>query len=145
MDEKLGARIRRLRLEQGLGQAELSERCGWPATPARVSNYERGERPVDVASAEALAQALGTTAAHVLFGLDPETMMVVTTEEREVLLALRAQRAARSSAALVGQDGVNQVERLGQAAVNRPTRPSPKRSLVRLGESPKRPARRKRA
>lgn len=69
--ETPGDRLRRLRLRFDLTQAELAERCGWEPKASRVSNYERGDRPIDIEAAKALARALHTTPEHILFGTPP--------------------------------------------------------------------------
>lgn len=125
-DETPGARVRRLREKRGWGQVELALKCAWPEVAARVSNYERGERPIDVEAAEALAQAFGTSAAHILFGLDPERLMEVSEDERAFILTLRAQFAARSAVVEDRADRQTDLKSIRQPAVDRPTRRKPK-------------------
>ena len=53
-----GTRIRRLREEAGLSQAEMAERAG--TTQDRVSRIERGRTEPTLAMLRRLASALGT-------------------------------------------------------------------------------------
>lgn len=57
----IGARIKQARREKGLNQAELSQLCGWSKYPARVSNYERGEREPKSDDLRKLANALSVS------------------------------------------------------------------------------------
>lgn len=69
--ERVGARIRRARLDRGLSQPKLADQIGVP--PSYISNWERGiNRPND-AHIEALARELQVSVEHLLWGapLDP--------------------------------------------------------------------------
>lgn len=63
MDRAIGAGLRRLRVELGISQDELARRArayGLNWTPSRVSDVERGERSLDLASLVAVTAALNT-------------------------------------------------------------------------------------
>lgn len=68
VDRFLGGRIRQLRLEAGLSQAALAERCG--VAYQQLAKYERGENGVSAARLFLLAEALGATPATLFDGLD---------------------------------------------------------------------------
>jgi Helix-turn-helix len=58
------------RLARGLRQSDLAERLGRPQS--FVSNYERGERRLEVSEFLAIAQALGLNAAAIVAELTAE-------------------------------------------------------------------------
>lgn len=64
---RVGARIRDLRNNAGLSQAELEARSGIPK--ARLSRYENGHVMPTVRSADKIASALGLTLAEFLRGI----------------------------------------------------------------------------
>jgi tetratricopeptide (TPR) repeat protein len=83
----IGARIRELRLARGLRQAEVA---GDDMSVAYVSRIEAGQRRADTRVLAIIAERLGTTAAHLLTGRDPD-------DDNRLVLALRyAEMALRS-------------------------------------------------
>jgi len=84
---EIGLRIRAAREAQGLGQLELSQLMGWKGQ-SRLSNYETGIRLPDPLTVRQLAQHLGTSPAHLMFGDSPAFQ--VDPVEREHLLMMRA-------------------------------------------------------
>lgn len=69
--EPLGERIRRLRQEKDWTQRDLALRVG--IRPTRISKYERGTYQPSLATVKAIADALGTTADHLVGGREPAT------------------------------------------------------------------------
>lgn len=67
-DRFLGSRIRQLRLEAGLSQAALAERCG--VAYQQLAKYERGENGVSAARLFLLAEALCASPATLFDGLE---------------------------------------------------------------------------
>lgn len=68
VDRFLGSRLRQLRLEARLSQADLAERCG--VAPQQVAKYERGENGIGAARLFLLAEAVGAAPATLFDGLD---------------------------------------------------------------------------
>ncbi len=66
--QRLCARLKRLRARAGITQRVLADRLG--ERQAFVSEYERGQRRVDVVELRAIATALGGPAAAVVAQLD---------------------------------------------------------------------------
>ena len=66
--ERLGGQLRRLRARAGLTQSALAERLG--ERQVFVSEYERGQRRIDVLELRAIGVALGRPAAAVVAQLD---------------------------------------------------------------------------
>ena len=66
--ERLCEQLRALRARAGLTQSALAERLGVRQTV--VSEYERGQRRIDVLELRAIAVALGRPAAAVVAQLD---------------------------------------------------------------------------
>jgi transcriptional regulator with XRE-family HTH domain len=66
--ERLCGQLRRIRERAGLTQSALAERLG--VRQAVVSEYERGQRRIDVLELRAIAVALGRPAAAVVAQLD---------------------------------------------------------------------------
>lgn len=62
--KRLGANVRRLRLEKGWSQEEFADRAGIHRT--YVSDIERGARNPTLTIVEKLARSLGTSAAGLL-------------------------------------------------------------------------------
>lgn len=56
----------RLRTGSGLTQAELGGKIGWRSAGARVSRIEMDEKPPTLDTVDAVAAALGVTAAELL-------------------------------------------------------------------------------
>ena len=65
--EQIGERIRTLRIQKGLSQAQAAKLCGWSAA-SRLANYESGLRNVGADDAMVLARILGTSPGELLFG-----------------------------------------------------------------------------
>ena len=66
--KRVGARIRRVRLERGLSQAALADRIGGSATAAYVSHWERGSHFPSRRYLELLGRALDVPAETFLVG-----------------------------------------------------------------------------
>lgn len=69
MDEyrdELGAKLRRVRLSQGLTLADVEERSGGEWKAVVVGSYERGDRAVTVARLSSLAEFYGVPVGHLL-------------------------------------------------------------------------------
>lgn len=64
----MGANVRRLRLEQGLSQMALSERCGLHLT--EISRLERGIRDPQLETIVKIAGGLGVAPMELLAGID---------------------------------------------------------------------------
>lgn len=89
MNESLGQRIRRLRKQVNLSQAQLAEACGWKSQ-SRVGNYEVGSREPNLADIAAMARALRvdpsqlllntTTDAHTEQGLTGSTSLAIVRD-----------------------------------------------------------------
>jgi len=67
--ERIGDRVRELRVAAGLTQAQLADRAGLHRT--FIGSVERGERNVALLSLRRIAQALRTTPTELL--ADPES------------------------------------------------------------------------
>lgn len=65
MNESLGQRIKRLRKEAGMSQAQLAEACGWKSQ-SRVGNYEAGTREPNLADIDTIAKALQVDQSRIL-------------------------------------------------------------------------------
>jgi transcriptional regulator with XRE-family HTH domain len=66
--ERLGGQLRRIRARAGVTQSALAERLG--VRQGVVSEYERGQRRIDVLELRTIAVALGRPAAAVVAQLD---------------------------------------------------------------------------
>lgn len=66
--KRFGELVRRLRRERGYSQEDFSFRVGLHQT--YVSSIERGERNVTIATANRIAEALGTTLAGLFADLE---------------------------------------------------------------------------
>lgn len=84
MAEIIGERLKTLRENKGLSQAQLSKLCGW-ATASRIGNYEKGVRNVGADDAVVLAQVLDTTPTMILFGEQSDPSQWLTEKQRKVL------------------------------------------------------------
>lgn len=62
--ERFGAKLRQVRMQQGISQEKLAELAGLHRT--FVSMVERGERNVTIATVEKLAQGLGCRMAELM-------------------------------------------------------------------------------
>lgn len=72
--ETPGTRIQAKREAAGLTRAQLGEHCQWNDQGSRrVRRYETGERTPDWQDARALADALGTTVGHLMYGEEETT------------------------------------------------------------------------
>ncbi len=88
MNESLAQRIKRLRKEAGLSQAQLADACGWKSQ-SRVVIYEAGTREPTWADISAIAKALRID--------DAQLLLVKHTPQPT--LALSALRTAQTSVA----------------------------------------------
>ena len=94
----LGARIRELRLARGLRQAEVA---GEEMSVAYVSRIEAGQRRADTRVLGIIAERLGTTAAHLLTGRDPDDDNRLVLALRYAEIALRAGELAEAERQLL--------------------------------------------
>ncbi len=65
--ERLGKRVRELRLQTGLSQEEFAARCGLDRT--YMSGIERGKRNVALRNIEAIAVAFNVSLSELLKGV----------------------------------------------------------------------------
>ena len=84
LPRRLGNRIRKLRSQAGLTQAQLADRAG--LSDEFMSRLERGKKSPSLATAGRIAEALGVTLA-VLFDFDAPAP---AGEKEELLEGLRA-------------------------------------------------------
>ncbi|MFP5347713.1 MAG: tetratricopeptide repeat protein [Actinomycetes bacterium] len=126
MDEELGQRLRRLRLEAGLSQTQLA---GENLSPSYVSLIESGRRRPTHEVAAILAERLGCSVTMILEGREPASTQAATLALNLASLSLNDGRAGDAQAqfrALLEDESVPQEirddARLGVA-----------RSLERLG------------
>lgn len=82
--EQIGERIKTLRIQKGLSQAQAAKLCGWSAA-SRLANYESGLRNVGADDAMVLARILGTTPGELLFGERGDEDKWLTEKQREML------------------------------------------------------------
>ncbi|HVO43017.1 MAG TPA: helix-turn-helix transcriptional regulator [Aggregatilineales bacterium] len=68
--KRFGQQIRRLRLERGLSQEAFAAKCGLHRT--YIGPIERGEKNITLATANKLAQALGTKLSTIFLGLEDD-------------------------------------------------------------------------
>lgn len=66
----LGKRIKALRTDRGLSQAELADEAG--TSEEWIRKLERGVRAPSLATLDAVSRALGVTVAALFAGADPE-------------------------------------------------------------------------
>jgi len=64
---RFGARVRALRLEQGLSQEALAHKCSLDRT--YISGVERGERNISLRNIGVIAKALGLSIADLFEGV----------------------------------------------------------------------------
>lgn len=93
----LGERIRNLRLACGLTQGQLADGA---VTIGYVSRIEAGQRRPDVALLERFAGVLGTTADHIVTGIDPARADEITFTLLNAELALETGSAEEALATL---------------------------------------------
>lgn len=84
--EKIGERIKQLRLQKGWSQGQVAKLCGWSGAP-RLANYESGIRSVGADDAIVLAKVLGTTPSELLFG-EPGDQSQWLNESQKKMLSL---------------------------------------------------------
>lgn len=82
LDETVGERLRRLRLEQGFSQRELSSRG---ASYAYISRIEAGTRTPSVKALRSIAPKLGVTVDYLETGVD-QFCVAVPTLAADVML-----------------------------------------------------------
>jgi transcriptional regulator with XRE-family HTH domain len=64
---EIGRRIKKLRLENRMNQAELGKKCGYGSdSQSRISHYERGIRGLSATELEVFAKALGVSTQKIL-------------------------------------------------------------------------------
>lgn len=84
MEEQIGWRVRKLRLERGFTTTALAERAG--ITQGYLSKIENSKKAPPVSTLMNIARALGISISDILSETDPETRVTVTREnERQVL------------------------------------------------------------
>lgn len=84
ISEIIGERVKSLREQKKLSQAQLSKLCGW-ATGSRVGNYELGVRNIGVDDAITLARVLDTSPSYILFGDEVSTGQELPEKQRRML------------------------------------------------------------
>ncbi|MFV1478465.1 MULTISPECIES: LexA family protein [Serratia] len=94
--ETVGQRIKRLRENLKLSQAELAEKCGWEYQ-SRVGNYETGARKVNVEDAVVIASALKVSPGELLFGT-PDNAVFMHQKGRNIPLVSYVQAGAFTEA-----------------------------------------------
>lgn len=82
--EVIGERLRNLRVDKGMSQAQLAKLCGW-STPSRVANYEIGSRNVGPDDAITLARYLDSTPSFIMFGDTENTGQELPEKQRRLL------------------------------------------------------------
>ena len=87
--ETIGERLRALRIEKGMSQAQLAKLCGW-STASRVANYEIGSRNIGADDAITLSRFLDASPSYILFG-DTENSGQQLPEKQRRLLTLYEQ------------------------------------------------------
>ena len=85
--KEIGKRVRTLRLERGLTQAELGKMLNMAQT--NVSALERGERGVTIHQAVRISKALRVTIDELLTGNRPEKEKQLRVQDRRFLRRLR--------------------------------------------------------
>ncbi|WP_243466218.1 helix-turn-helix domain-containing protein [Sodalis glossinidius] len=65
--EIIGDRLKRIREQAGLSQAQLAKLCGW-ASQSRIANYEKGARGIGADDALILSKILKVSPGELLFG-----------------------------------------------------------------------------
>ncbi|MEQ4873976.1 helix-turn-helix domain-containing protein [Klebsiella oxytoca] len=83
--EKIGERVRNLRLNKGMSQAQLAKLCGW-STASRVANYETGTRNIGADDAILLARHLNTSPSYIMFGDEENSGEQLPQKHRQLLI-----------------------------------------------------------
>lgn len=98
LTQRIGARLRAARHEQGLSLMQLSERTAGTLSKSRISNYEQGIRRMGLEEAQTLSTALGSVTASYLLCLDEDGLL---SEQEQALLGHFRQANARGRKALL--------------------------------------------
>lgn len=85
-DVLIGAKLRKARTRKGLRPRDIAATLG--LHPVLIGAWERGQEPVPPARREALAAALGLSAADLL----PPRVEVLSSEKAAVIDAMRARQ-----------------------------------------------------
>ncbi|OZS75740.1 LexA family transcriptional repressor [Providencia rettgeri] len=67
INELIGQRLRSLRENKGISQAQLARMCGY-SSASRIGNYELGERKIGADDAVVISRALDVSPAELMFG-----------------------------------------------------------------------------
>lgn len=114
MNESLAQRIKRLRKEAGLSQAQLADACGWKSQ-SRVGNYEAGTREPNLADISAIAKALRIDDAQLLLSTPPADLSPLSFETSQTSVAPCS--AADAVRAMLAKSGKNVPEALKQKII----------------------------
>ena len=114
MNESLAQRIKRLRKEAGLSQAQLADACGWKSQ-SRVGNYEAGTREPSLADISAIAKALRIDDAQLLLSTPPADLSPLSFETAQTSVAPGS--AADAVRAMLAKSGKNVPEALKQKII----------------------------
>lgn len=114
MNESLAQRIKRLRKEAGLSQAQLADACGWKSQ-SRVGNYEAGTREPNLADISAIAKALKIDDAQLLLSTPPADLSPLSFETAQTSVAPGS--AADAVRAMLAKSGKNVPEALKQKII----------------------------
>ena len=114
MNESLAQRIKRLRKEAGLSQAQLADACGWKSQ-SRVGNYEAGTREPNLADISAIAKALRIDDAQLLLSTPPADLSPLSFETAQTSVAPGS--AADAVRAMLAKSGKNVPEALKQKII----------------------------
>lgn len=68
MGASIGDRIKIARVNAGLTQSELAEKCGWPGGQRRSSHYESNRSTPSYSDMVKIGRVLGVSAAYLAFG-----------------------------------------------------------------------------
>ena len=114
MNESLAQRIKRLRKEAGLSQAQLADACGWKSQ-SRVGNYEAGTREPSLADISAIAKALRIDDAQLLLSTPLADLSPLSFETAQTSVAPGS--AADAVRAMLAKSGKNVPEALKQKII----------------------------
>nr|WP_315415858.1 S24 family peptidase [uncultured Pseudomonas sp.] len=114
MNESLAQRIKRLRKEAGLSQAQLADACGWKSQ-SRVGNYEAGTREPNLADISAIAKALRIDDAQLLLSTPLADLSPLSFETAQTSVAPGS--AADAVRAMLAKSGKNVPEALKQKII----------------------------